>query len=150
VELAERLLPYFLEAGLKADMDKLTAIAPALKDRIITLDDSVERCTFLFKEEIAHNKETLLIKDLEIEKTASILNETRNIINEIENWTVENIEEVLNSYMKAQGLSPRQYLSFLREAISGQRVTPPLFESMHVLGKNDVLKRMDEAASLIS
>ena len=149
-ELAKRLLPYFLQAGLKADMDKLIAIAPALKDRIATLDDSVERCTFLFTENIQYRKESLLIKDVEKNRVSSIALDTIELLQGVTDWQPANLEKLLTSYMETQGLSPRQYFSFLREAISGQQVTPPLFDSMVVLGKETTLKRLEAANKLIS
>jgi glutamyl-tRNA synthetase len=149
-ELAKRLLPYFLQAGLKADMDKLIAIAPALKDRIATLDDSVERCTFLFTENIQYRKESLLIKDVEKNRASSIALDTIELLQGVNDWQPANLEKLLTSYMETQGLSPRQYFSFLREAISGQQVTPPLFDSMVVLGKETTLKRLEVASKLIS
>jgi len=149
-ELAERLYPYFQEAGFKTEKDKLVGIAPALKDRITTLDDSVEKCAFLFTEKIQHEKDSLFIKDVEEKRIANIAAETIELLHGEMNWQVADLEKVLTSYMEAQELTPGQYFSFLREAISGQRVTPPLFESMVVLGKEATLKRLESASKLIS
>ena len=68
-ELAERILPYFLKNSINTTVDELKKITPVLKDRMITLDDSVNLCEFLFKEEIDHRANSLLIKGVTLEKS---------------------------------------------------------------------------------
>ena len=51
--------------------------------------------------------------------------------------------------MEQENKEPRQFFGFLREVISGQRITPPLFESMQILGKAVVLQRLYRAMNFI-
>ena len=149
-ELAERLMPYFIDAGYSPELEKIIGIAPALKDRIVTLDDSVEKCAFLFKPEIEHAKESLVIKDLDKPQTQKIAEDVLGVIKGIKNWKVDELEKKITNYMEQKELTPRQLFSFIREAISGQRVTPPLFESIVVLGKTETVKRLEQVIGILS
>lgn len=148
-DLARRIQPFFVKAGYQTDMKDLVMIAPVIKERITTLDDSVEMCAFLFKDVISHDKEALIIKDKTREETLRFGSDSLEILESVSVWEPAQLEAGFNAYMEAQGLTPRELLSFLREAISGQRVTPPLFECMQVLGKERTIRRLKEALALI-
>ena len=149
-ELAERIFPYFEKNSINASVDELEKISPALKERIITLDDSVKLCEFIFKEKIVHESEALVIRDLSLEKSKIISSEVVEVIKSINVWTLELIEKNIRTYMEKEGLAPKQLYSYLREAISGQRVTPPLFDCMLVLGKERTILRLEESQSILS
>jgi len=144
-ELAVRILPYFEKAGLKASLIGLEKIAPVLKDRMVTLDDSVNFCAFFFKEDVAHDKEALILHDTTLEGSIKVAKEISELCESIQNWTLDSIEKAIKGYMEENDLTPKQLFSYLREAISGQRVTPPLFECMVVLGKETTMHRLNEA-----
>ena len=149
-ELAERIFPYFEKNSINASVDELEKISPALKERLITLDDSVKLCEFLFKEKIDHEIKDLMIRDLSLEKSKEISGEVVGLIKSIDEWTLESIENKVITYMEKEGLDPKQLYSYLREAISGQRVTPPLFDCMLVLGKERTINRLEESQGMLS
>jgi glutamyl-tRNA synthetase len=148
-ELAERIYPYFERKSINATVDELEKISSVLKQRMITLDDSVQHCTFLFKEKIDHDNNFLLIRDVSLEKSKDISSEVIEVIQSIDEWTLESIEKNIRNYMDKEGLMPKQLFSYLREAISGQRVTPPLFDCMVVLGKERTIHRLEESQSIL-
>ena len=148
-ELAERLQPFFIEKGFDVSKEQLIPIAPIVKERIITLDDAVEMCAFLFKNEITHDQDALIIKNKTAEETYQIGKEALDFLVTIEPWNIETLDLKVKAYMEEKGLSPRELLSFLREGISGQRVTPPLFDCMQVLGKETTLSRLRDAVKVI-
>ena len=148
-ELAERLQPFFIEKGFDVSKEQLIPIAPIVKERIITLDDAVEMCAFLFKNEITHDQDALSIKNKTAEETYQIGKEALDFLVTIEPWNIETLDLKVKAYMEEKGLSPRELLSFLREGISGQRVTPPLFDCMQVLGKETTLSRLRDAVKAI-
>ena len=148
-ELAERLQPFFIEKGFDVSKEQLIPIAPIVKERIVTLDDAVEMCAFLFKDEITHDQDALIIKNKTAEETYQIGKEALDFLVTIEPWNIETLDLKVKAYMEEKGLSPRELLSFLREGISGQRVTPPLFDCMQVLGKETTLSRLRDAVKAI-
>ena len=67
-----------------------------------------------------------------------------------ERWTHGEIEEALrDALVDGLGLKPRVAFGPVRTAISGRRVSPPLFESMQILGKIDSMDRMARLAELL-
>ena len=148
-ELAERIFPYFKKKSINASLDDLEKISPVLKDRMITLDDSVKLCEFLFREKITHASEALLVRDLSLEESKKVSGEIVGVIQSVDEWTLESIETLVKAYMEKEGLAPKQLFSYLREAISGQRATPPLFNCMLVLGKEKTIQRLEESKSIL-
>lgn len=148
-DLAKRIQPFFAKRGFHVTIDQLDAIAPVIKERITTLDDSVEMCAFLFKEEISHEPDSLRIKEKTDAETIEIGKGALDILKGIQAWNVVALEVALTAYMEKENLTPKELFSFLREAISGQRVTPPLFDCMQVLGKEKTIQRLAEALTII-
>jgi len=149
-ELAKRIYPFFVKEGIAPDKNKLEAIIPAIKDRITTLDDSVEKCRFLFTDEIEMDAEALGIKGMDRKQSLRVAEDMAVRFGEMDEWTVQTLEENIQRYMDEKDLSPGQLLGFIREAVSGQRVTPPLYESLEVLGKEKAQERIRVAVALLS
>jgi len=149
-QLAEKIQPYFVKQGFSVQMSQLVMIAPAIKERIITLDDAVGLCEFLFKDQITYDKDALLIAGKSAQDTCGIAQDVLAILDGITEWKTEILESKLNTYMGEQDLSPKELFGFLREAISAQRVTPPLFDSMLVLGKAITIQRLKDVIYLLA
>ncbi len=149
-ELAQRLKPFFDAKQIQADVDQLTALAPVLNERITTLDDAVNLCAFIFQDEIPVNKALLVINGRSNEEICQIAEETYSLLVELKDWNVPALRSVLEAYKEEQGLTSGEFYGFLREVISGQRVTPPLFESMAVLGKEKTLMRLSAVKALLA
>jgi glutamyl-tRNA synthetase len=148
-DLAQRMIPFFRDKSINASIDKLELIVPLLKERITTLDDSVAFCRFLFIENISLNIDQLIIEDITLEKTIDICISVINIIESISEWKVKKLGDEIKTFMAKEQLSPKQLLGFLREAISGQRVTPPIFDCMIVLGKETSVHRLNLARIIL-
>lgn len=149
-ELAEKVKPYFEEKGIHANLEKLIDLSPVINERLVTLDDAVDFCAFIFLDEIEVNKESLCIKDKSDTEVYKIADDVYQLLECVKCWDVPSLEDMLKGYMDDQGLKPQDFYSFLREAISGQRVTPPLFESMAVLGREKTLERISAAKTLFT
>jgi glutamyl-tRNA synthetase len=55
----------------------------------------------------------------------------------------------MRDFVEKSGLSASQVFGILRVAVTGQKVSPPLFESMEIIGKEKVLERLERAADLL-
>ena len=148
-DLAEKVYPFFLDKGLEPDKAKLEEIAPVINERLTTLDDAVELCKFIFTDIPLPEQAALVIAEKTPTETIKIANEILALLSELSVWDVSRIDSVLKKYMEDNQLSPRQVLGFLREAIAGQKVTPPLYESMAVLGKPACIERIKRAIAVI-
>jgi glutamyl-tRNA synthetase len=148
-DLADRIYPFFIDKGFTPDKAKLEKIAPVINERLTTLDDAVALCEFLFKDIALPEKSALVIAEKTPEETGKIAREVLGFLSEIQNWCAGDIDQEMKKYMEANQLSPRQLLGFLRESITGQKVTPPLFESMAVLGKTTSIERIRRAIEVV-
>lgn len=149
-ELALRIAPYFFKAGYEVDQGSLIKIAPIIKERITTLDEAVGMAGFFFKEEIAYNSQDLIGKGLDVEQTRKILGDSFKILSGLEDLNLALAETQLREYVEKSGLSAGQIFGVLRVAVTGQKVSPPLFESMEIIGKEKVIERIKNALEMLS
>jgi glutamyl-tRNA synthetase len=78
---------------------------------------------------------------------AELLREAASRLEAIEEWRSEEIEQVLRALKDERGLSSNQAFQPIRAAITGTLVSPPLFESIALLGRERSLDRLRRAAS---
>jgi glutamyl-tRNA synthetase len=148
-DLAERMLPFFVKNNLHPKKEDLIKLAPILNERLTTLDDAIGISRFFFQEEIQYDPLRLCISDLTIENTIHIAEEIISEIEQLPGLSKRITENSMQQFVEKKNLSPKQVYTFLREAVSGQQVTPPLFESMEILGKNKVLTRIINAIEFL-
>ncbi len=148
-DLAERLMPFFVKNDLEPKKEDLIKLAPILNERLTTLDDAIGISRFFFLEEIQYDPSRLCISDLTFETTIQIAEEIISEFEKLPELTKDLCENSMQQFLEKNKLSPKQVYTFLREAISGQQVTPPLFESMEILGKDKVLSRIMNAINLL-
>ena len=146
-ELAERLLP-FLERDLAGkdgavEMEHLLRIVPLVQERLKTLADAAEQTGYFFHEDVTYDPGTLIQKGMDTDNAVGALRRARGILGVLEGFSAHSLEEVLRSAGADLGLSARQFLGTLRVAVTGRTATPPLFETMEVLGKARCLGRID-------
>ncbi len=149
-ELARRIKPFFDKEGIEAPLDKLSQIVPVIKERLITLDESITWCRFLFTDDISVDGETLTLFNKTLEESALIADDVCSLLGGLPDWNVELIETSIRDYMELASLSPKQLFSFIRNAISGQKVTPPLFDCMVVMGKEKTMQRLEKATKALA
>lgn len=149
-EFASRVTPYFEHANLSVDQAKLTMIAPILKERVTTLDDVVDIAGFFFRDEVNVDVSELIGKNLTAEQTRSILEDSLTVLSNAQNMVPELTEPPMREYVETSGLSAGQVFGVLRVAVTGQKVSPPLFESMEIIGREKVLHRIEQAIHLLN
>ena len=81
------------------------------------------------------------------EPTPNVTREGAARLDKTEPWTAEAVEATLRGLQQEQGLKPKTAFQPVRLAITGRLVSPPLFESMELLGKARSLARLERAAS---
>jgi glutamyl-tRNA synthetase len=147
-DFVERSIPYCSGAGLFNDVPRpteralLAAAAPLVQERVALLGEVPGMVAFLFTAD----------DDLEIEAdaraslgddAAAVLDAGVAALEPLADFTVAAIEEALRvALIETLELKPRVAFGPLRVAISGRRVSPPLFESMELLGRESTLARL--------
>jgi glutamyl-tRNA synthetase len=144
-ELARRVKPFFEAAGYKVDEDRLMKVAPLIQERIVTLDDAPVMGGFFFREDVQPDPQELVGKNMTPAESAAAARKAYDILVALAKFNQETAEEPLRGLAESLGLSAGQLFGILRAAVTGQTVSPPLFESMAVIGKAKVLERIKKA-----
>ncbi len=148
-DVASRIKPFFVKAGLSVDDARLGQVAPLVKERITTLDDAVEMAGFFFRPEVALDPADLVAKGIGATQARAAMGEALAILEGSHPFTAEVIEPPMRGLVERLGLTPNQLFGMLRVAVTGQKVSPPLFESMEVVGREMVVARVRQAIQLI-
>jgi glutamyl-tRNA synthetase len=158
-DLAGRLLPHLQDAGVLGpqpslpELGRLRALTELVQTRIVTLVDAVPLVApFYLRDDelvIAEDARGQLKDDAPSVLQASLAaleplsGSAGTPLGEGVEWTAERIEGALReALVEGLGLKPRVAFGPLRTAVSGARVSPPLFESMEILGKASVTTRL--------
>lgn len=148
-ELAIRIKPFLTAAGFQVEDDKLVKIAPIIQERIATLDEAIPMAGFFFKDTVAPLVNDLVVKDLTKEDSKLILKNAIQILEKETSLEKEKTEPKMREYVEKSGFSAGQVFGIMRVAITGQKVSPPLFESMEIIGRDLVLQRLMNALMLL-
>ena len=145
----EHSLP-FLEKGLPKelqpmDTNYLRQLLPLVQERAKTLAEVPELVSFFFIEETNYPIEDLISKGMTSETTANALRISRERLVKIHNFDSEPLEAEFRPLAEELGLKTGQLFGALRTAVTGRTATPPLFQTMAVLGKERCLKRINTA-----
>jgi glutamyl-tRNA synthetase len=140
-ELAVRLEPYMGNlVQTEIDRDLLARATPLVQERMQLLGEAPALLSFLFTpdEDIQFDADALPGAD-----AAAILDAASVALDGLDSWATAVIEETLRgTLIDGLELKPRLAFGALRTAISGKRISPPLFESMELLGKESTLRRI--------
>lgn len=148
-DLAARIKPYFLRAGLAVDEATLLKIVPLIRDRLVTLDDCLPFAGWFFRETVTPKPEELVAKGLTAAQSAEVARRAYVILDALPEITPALAEPPMRALVEELGLSAGQVFGILRVAVTGQTVSPPLFESMEIVGKEKVLARLRAAIEVL-
>jgi glutamyl-tRNA synthetase len=142
-ELLERLRGHLLSD------DYMLRVLPLVQERIDTLEDFFDYAHFFFAGEVDYDAEAmkhLVPKGLASAQTAkalqALLEEHVDLVLE---WNASTIEASLRAFAEAAGWNPKDVFMTVRVAATGRAATPPLFDTLAVLGKEVVRRRLRRA-----
>ena len=146
-DFASRLIPYLVAAGVVSDpltdaqLEMLAASAPLVQERMQLLGDAPGLLGFLFTDAVTFEEDALASLPANAGEVLVAGVGAIELIPEAE-FTAAAIQESLAAALiEGLGLKPRVAYGPLRVALSGRRVSPPLFESMELLGKDASVRR---------
>ncbi|HLF03807.1 MAG TPA: glutamate--tRNA ligase [Dehalococcoidia bacterium] len=149
-ELADRLLPFLSPELLPVDQDYLQRIVPLIQERIKLLSEASELISYFFQTELEYDSANLVQKGMDQPGTLAALQRALAVLTAAPSFEHGVMEESLRAAVAELGLSPRQFFGVLRVAVTGRTATPPLFETMEVLGRPRVLARLEAAIQRLS
>ena len=139
-EYADVLVQYLREQGYDWDEARVRAAAPLVQEKIVKLGEFPAFAGFLFHD-VEIDPAALDWRDVEVIEAA------RDVLAEVEPFTAEPIEVSLRAVLDRLGLKPRQGFQPIRVAVTGSKISPGLFESIELLGRETTLDRLSAAAS---
>jgi len=154
-DLVERTLPYMERAEEKGGLPdsvrrplerEYTARVLRLEhERLKTLGEAAEVVSFFFVDELRYETAMLAQKGMDAARTRDGLVRARDAFNSFASWEHEIMEPPMRELAAELGMKPGQLFGAIRVAISGRTATPPLFETMEVLGRERSMARINEA-----
>lgn len=151
-DFRNRLLPYLQSSGVvsgqlsSAEQEILRVAAPLIQERITVLSEASGMLGFLFQKADQLHFEEEALAGLP-ENAGAIVAAALEALKSLDDFTTDKIQSVLNeALVEGLGEKPRNAFGPVRVAVSGRRVTPPLFECMEILGKAESLARLESFA----
>jgi glutamyl-tRNA synthetase len=156
-DFAQRLVPYLQAAGVVGaelthdEQRMLDAAAPLVQERMQLLGEAPDLLSFLFTTADALSYDDAAVQALK-DDAPEVLAASRGALAGVPHtqWDIDLVQEVLqNTLITGMGMKPRLAYGPLRVAVSGRRISPPLFESMVLIGKDETLARLDRLAGML-
>ena len=142
-DLASRCLHFLTVAGLSPDLGLLRRAMPLVKERMPTLAESVRLLRFLFTDDIAPDDQAAKAIGAAPE---GYLKVAADALESVEPWETEPITAALDVSATAAGLNRRKGWQPVRAAVTGSTVSPPLPESLELLGRERTIARLRAAS----
>ena len=153
-DLAARLVPFLRDAGLVGatlteEQDALLQEAtPLVQERITVLSEAADMLGFLFVSDDAFEVDASEAEKAFTADGLDVVRTAHTTLTDLERWTTQAIETALRaSLIDGMGLKPRKAFGPVRVAATGKKISPPLFESLELLGREKALARLQAVLS---
>jgi glutamyl-tRNA synthetase len=139
-EYASELVEYLRETGFEGDEETIRASAPLVQGKIARLEEYPGFAGFLFERREAPSEL--------LDGSGTVLTEARETLAAVEPFAAAEIETALRGLAERLGTKPREAFGPIRAAVTGSRISPGLFESLELLGRDESLARLDAALAV--
>ena len=133
-DYAQALIDYL---GPNWDEEKVRNIAPLVQEKLTRLGEFPRWTNFYFKEDVEPEDPSVL--------DPNVLARAREALAAVEQWENGAIEAALRRLAEQLSVKPGQAFQPIRMAVTGSRISPSLFESLELLGRDETLRRLDRA-----
>jgi glutamyl-tRNA synthetase len=148
-DLTDRILPFLQAAGFRANREKMIMITPLIQERIKTLGEAPAAVDFFLLEDLPdYDFHELIPKKGDRAMALKALERAKQAL-ESTDFSLKTIDASLRATVQSLGLKDGQMFQPIRIAVCGRKVSPPLFETLQVLGRDMSLKRIDQAIKKI-
>ena len=141
--------PFIEKAGLTVREERWRPVAPLVQERVKVLTEVPGMVDFLFQDSIQRDLPAMYGKGIDIVKAREVLSRSLVELEPLSDFSIHAIEGVLRPLAEGLGLKAGPMFGVLRIAVTGKKVTPPLFESLAALGKDLTLRRLRETLQLL-
>jgi glutamyl-tRNA synthetase len=154
-ERTARVVPFLAAAGLVSDtpdekkLAELERIVHLIDDRLKTLADIVEHAGFFLAADITFD-DIAVEKVLTKRESVNILDGLYGLLSDAPDFESETIEELTRRLAEKRGVGVGKVVRPVRVAVTGKEVSPGIFETLSLLGREKVLARLKAASELAS
>ena len=132
-QLADKILEFY--ANNKLPEETVEKTIPLIQERIKKLSDYLPLCEFFFAAPKTY--------EVDLKDKKELLKKISTALQSISDWKAVAIGEAMMNVAKESGLKAGEFFGLLRVAVTGKKISPPLNESMKILGKEECLKRLE-------
>lgn len=147
--LLERILVWYRmydpeNPVLHFELQKLVQVLPLVKERLKLLQEFYALVKYFFE---TPSVDKSLLTSFAADKTESILREFISLYAEVaeDSWTAGDLDRISHDYIAKAGYKPKEAFMTIRIAVTGEKATPPLFDTLAILGKEVCLERLNSA-----
>jgi glutamyl-tRNA synthetase len=157
-ELHRRLVPFLAKQLGRSEeellhSERLAKLVPLVQERIKLLSEAADKVDWAFMDaaQITYPDPALLIgKGLDAAQTVAVLEQGLGLLEGANPFTAEVLEDCFRLAAEAGGMKVGSFFAPFRVAITGRTVSPPLFESMEILGQDETLARVSNAIQALA
>lgn len=134
-------------AEIAATEEQLDAVIPLIRERVKTLAEIAPLCRFLLRDDYAYNEKAVAKKLLKegVQETLAAL---RELLLEVSSFDAPTLNRLLHDYVERSGKGFGAVMPPLRICISGEQGGPDLCPVLEVLGRDEVIRRLDRAVEM--
>jgi len=143
------MLPFARAAGFDADAARMDAITPLIRERIRTLRDVATTADFFFAEELPpYDTDELIPQKGDARMALAVLEKAHEILKTAE-FSHDGLDAALRAGAVELKVKTGQMFQPIRVAVTGSRISPGLFESIELLGREKTLSRLQTAVGAV-
>ena len=149
-DLAARIKPFFEKAGYDAsNQEKLLRVATVLQVRLKNLTEAPAMGGFFFKDDVFPEAETLIGKKMDAESAVALAHEIEKLVAGLPDFSMDTANQPFRDLAKKMDTKVGNVFGFLRDSLTAQKVSPPIFETMEIIGREKVLERIRVGVELL-
>jgi len=145
-DLAARIKPFFEDAGFVVDdEEKLLKVTSVLQVRLAKLTDAPAMGGFFFLNDVHPDPELLIGKKMTVKSSLEMARRIKALVESLPDFSEETANQPMRDLAVELDLKAGHVFGFLRNALTAQQVSPPIFETMEIIGREKVLDRIENA-----
>jgi glutamyl-tRNA synthetase len=148
-DFARRIKPWFEKAGFQPEENKLLQVAATLQTRTPKLTEVVKMGGFFFRDKLDLEVERIVSPKMNPQQAAEAAAKILDLFQSLDEITQESAETPLRELAADLELKAGQIFGLLREALTGQKVSPPIFDIIPILGRETVQERMENVRQVL-
>ncbi|MFN2114301.1 MAG: glutamate--tRNA ligase [Anaerolineae bacterium] len=150
-ELAARIMPFLRSAGLPAEVDDVKRMVPLVRERLTTLAEAADKLALFWLETVEPEPADMVPKKHDAAQALELFRAASASLEAVaaDDWREEVLESRLRELAEQRGVNLGPLLQPVRVAVTGSRVTPPLFGTLELIGRDTTLARLADGAAAL-